>query len=657
MPYRVCCVRDGVRPVFWFCVLWLAGVVSHSAAVSFDGAVLPLLQKYCYDCHDDTTQKGGVNLAAFTNAASLQRDPKLWENVERQVRDRAMPPARKAQPEPAELLRLLDGLVEALAHPDPRWVPVDPGATRPRRLSRTEYNRTVHDLLGVTNAPANSFPPDGGGGGGFDNNADTLFLPPVLLERYLAAAEDVLAEAREDRLLRFPPAWYRPDASTAARNLRWFLRRAWRRPATDAEVARFLGPYTAGRAAGQAFLPALKASYRAALVSPHFLYRAEPVPSPGAPGDRGFPRVDDFALASRLSYFLWSSCPDDALLDAAAAGRLRDARGLSREARRMLADPRARALSEQFAGQWLGTRHLTVKATPDAQRFPTYTPELAAAMMREPVEFFAALLRDDDSLLRLLDADFTYVNRALAQHYGLTNAWAGPSAGASAGASSGAADDAFVRVALPDRTRGGVVTMAAVLTLTSYPRRTSPVLRGKWLLEEVLGTPAPPPPPLVATLPSDDRVQDNLTFRQRLEKHREKAACAGCHNRLDPPGFALEQFDSIGAWRREIDGRPVDARGVLVSGEVMDGVVALKDALLARRELFVRHLTEKLLAYALGRGLESYDIPVAREIQRQTAAADHRMEAWVLAVVNSFPFTHQRPAPRPSTSASSGAGN
>jgi hypothetical protein len=182
-----------------------------------------------------------------------------------------------------------------------------------------------------------------------------------------------------------------------------------------------------------------------------------------------------------------------------------------------------------------------------------------------------------------------------------------------------------------------------VLTQTSYPRRTSPVLRGKWLLEEVLGTPAPPPPPLVATLPSDDRVKDNLTFRQRLEKHREKPACSGCHNRLDPPGFALEHYDGIGAWRTEIDGRPVDARGTLASGEVLDGTVALKDALLARKDLVIRHLTEKLLAYALGRGLEYYDIPAVREIHRQVAADGYRMETWIIAVANSFPFTHRRP--------------
>lgn len=611
----------------------LGGAMVRSAAGSFEGDVRPLLVKYCYDCHDNETQKGGVNLAGYTNATSVLRNPKLWETTERQIRDRAMPPAKKAQPEPGELLRLLDGLGEVLDHPDPQWVPHDPGATRPRRLSRVEYNLTMRDLLGVTQQPANAFPPDGGGGGGFDNNADTLFLPPVLLERYLTAAEEVLAGADAGFVQKFAPVWYRSDRSTAALNLQWFLRRAWRRPATEEEIGRFLQPYLAARKTGTAFLPALKLSYQAALVSPNFLYRSEPVPVRGGLVTDGFPRIGDFELASRLSYFLWSSCPDDRLLEAAAAGRLRQPATANQEVRRMLADPKARALSEQFAGQWLGTRNLTLKATPDGGKFPAYTPALAAAMMREPVEYFAALLRENASLLRLLDSDFTYANRVLAKHYGLTNGLPPETAG----------DDVFVRVSLPDRSRGGVVTMAAVLTQTSYPRRTSPVLRGKWLLEEVLGTPAPPPPPLVATLPPDDQVKDNLTFRQRLEKHREKAACSGCHNRLDPPGFALEQFDAVGAWRREIDGRPVDARGVLVSGEVVDGVVALKDALLARKDLFLRHLSEKLLAYALGRGLEYYDIPAVREIQRQTTASDYQIEAWILATVNSFPFTHQRP--------------
>ena len=623
---------------------WLAWVLQSeaTAALSFEREVRPILAKYCFDCHDDDTQKGGVNLAQFKDAGSLLHDPKMWETAIRQLGDHAMPPREKAQPEATEQLLLLENLRDLIEHPDPRLVPVDPGSTRPQRLSRTEYNFTVRDLLGVTNQPADSFPPDGGGGGGFDNNADTLFLPPVLFERYLLAAEDILAAAHPDRLLRVQPVWYRLDQRVAADNLRWFLRRAWRREVSETEVNHWLQPYRNARKTGVEFLPALKTSYKAALVSPSFVFRttqvvlASPLPThqpPARSATNNYPRLDDFALASRLSYFLWASMPDDALLDAAGQGRLREASGVEREVHRMLADPKARALSELFAGQWLGTRNLAAKSSPDAQKFPEYNSELRDAMIREPVEFFGALLRDRNSLLRLLDADFTFANAVLARHYGLTNFGTLMTAQAS---------DAFVRVTLPDRSRGGVVTMAAVLTQTSYPRRTSPVLRGKWLLEEILGTPPPPPPPLVATLPQDDQVRDDLTFRQRLEKHREKKACSGCHSRMDPLGFALEHYDGVGRWRTEINGRAVDAAGVLVSGETVDGAVQLKDALLVRKDQFVRHLTEKLLAYALGRGLEYYDVPAVREIMRRTEAANYEADAWVVAVATSFPFSYQR---------------
>ncbi len=603
----------------------LAVLLAASSAVRADDAFLrdvkPKLDALCLDCHGGKRTKSGVDLAPFTNAPSLYRDPKLWESVARQIEERQMPPDDKPQPTPEERLRLVESLRHLLDDPDPASVPRDPGATVARRLNRTEYNFTIRDLLGVDSRPADRFPADGGGGGGFDNNADTLFVPPILLERYLQAAESVLAEAKPERLSIARPVWHRRDRAVAGENLAWFAARAYRRPLEAGEVGRLLGLYDAARKGGMPFALALRSAYKAVLVSPNFLFRVEREQPGGKPW-----RISDHELASRLSYFIWSSMPDEELLVLATAGTLSDPGVLEAQVRRMLRDPKASALAGQFTAQWLGTKTLSITSSPDRSKFPRYTDTLRDAMMAEPVEFFGALLRDDASLLKLLDADFTYANAELAALYGITNV----------------TSTNLVRVPLPDRRRGGILGMAAVLTQTSYPLRTSPVLRGKWILEEVLGTPPPPPPPLVKTLSPDDKTKDGLTFRQRLEEHRKDPNCAGCHSRMDPLGFALENFDAIGGWRTESGGAPVDASGVLVNGEKVEGPVALKNALLARRALFLRHLTEKMLAYALGRGLEHHDIPAVRRIVEQSAAQDHRTAALVLEVVQSYPFQWRR---------------
>jgi hypothetical protein len=360
------------------------------------------------------------------------------------------------------------------------------------------------------------------------------------------------------------------------------------------------------------------------LVSPRFLFRLER-DRPGVVPQR----VDDYELASRLSYFLWLSTPDSALLAAAGQGTLHDPKVLEFEVRRMLADPKARRFSEQFVGQWLGTKSLATVAAPDGGRFPEFTPALREAMKAEPVELFQSLLEENLSVLKLLDVSYTFANQDLAKLYGLP----------------GVTGTNLVKVNLPDRRRGGITGMAAVLTQTSYPLRTSPVLRGKWILEEVLGTPPPPPPPLVATLPDDDRrTVEGQTFRQRLEKHRKDPNCAACHARLDPLGFCLENFDAVGRWRTAIDGVPVDASGELVTGEKVAGPEALKKVLLARQDLFLRHLTGKLLAFSLGRGLEYYDAPVVKGIMKTVEPGGYRSEDLVLQIVQSLPFQYRRGA-------------
>ena len=499
----------------------------------------------------------------------------------------------------------------------------DPGPTLIQRLTRRQYNNTIRDLLGVDTHPADAFPADGGGGGGFDNNASTLFVPPILMEKYLAAAADVLMKADPARYIAARPGPDLPEDAAARRSVAAFARRAFRRPVESDEVERLMRLFRRAQARGDGFEAAVRLALRAVLVSPGFLYLLERDRS----DVKGPYRVSDHELACRLSYFLWSSMPDGELSDLADAGRLHEPEVLALQVRRMLADPKSRAMAEDFAGQWLRVGSLADLAEPDKKLFPEYTPELRDAMVEEAVSYFHAILHEDRPVLELLDSYYTFLNEPLAKHYGI----------------EGVTGPDFRRVELKDRRRGGVLGMAAVLTLTSYPRRTSPVLRGKWVLEELLGTPPPPPPAMVKSLPTDDRVRNGLTFRQRLEQHRQKAECASCHARLDPLGFGLENFDVLGRWRDQVQQKPVDASGKLTTGEEFAGAVALKTILVeTKRELFVRNLVERMLSYALRRGLEYYDAQAVKQIMAELEAKDYRGATLVAAVVESLPFQYRR---------------
>jgi mono/diheme cytochrome c family protein len=607
-------------------MLWCGSL--RSAAAEPTGFVLdirPLLKTYCQDCHGEKRQKGEVNLEAFTDEASLYRNPKLWETVLRQLRDGEMPPKKKPQPTPQEmdlLVHWVDGLLAGL---DETKIVRNPGHVVLHRLNRTEYNNTVRDLFGVTNRPADAFPADGGGGGGFDNNADTLFLPPILMEQYLAAAAAALDSAADDKVFTAKPGWFTSERGAAQKIIARQAFRAFRRPVSDAETARYLGLYDAAKKRGEPHAAAVRLALSALLVSPNFLFRSIEDRSTDQPF-----ALNDWELASELSYFLWSSMPDEELLKLAARGRLTQPDVLKRQVQRMIKDPRSGALAENFTLQWLGVKSFRTSAPPDPNRFPEFTPSLVEAMLREPVEFFHELLRDNGSLLELIDADHTFANAELAKIYGLP----------------GVTGPEMRRVSLPDRTRGGVLTMAVSLTHTSYPLRTSPVLRGKWVLEEILGTPPPPPPPLVQSLPRDDKPVDGLTLRQRLEKHRSDANCASCHSKLDPLGFGLEQFDPVGRWRTTISDQPVDASGELPGGKKFEGVGGLKSILLEKQDQFVRNLTERMLSYALGRGLEFYDAPSIRRIAKSVAEEKFSASALVTEIVMSYPFKHRKSEPK-----------
>jgi hypothetical protein len=587
----------------------------------FDQNVRPLLQKHCLRCHGAEKPKSDVNLAKFADEESLRGDPDLWLRVIDALVERTMPPpADRAGPNVDDRQRAADSIKAIL---DAVEGDSDPGPSLIQRLTRRQYNNTIRDLLGVDTHPADAFPADGGGGAGFDNNASTLFVPPILMEKYLASAADVLMKADPVRYIAVRPG---PDLSkeaAARRSIAAFARRAFRRPVEADEIERLMPLFRRAEARGDGFEAAVRLALRAVLVSPGFLYLIE--------HDRtdvqGPYRVSDHELACRLSYFLWSSMPDRELSGLADAGRLHEPEVLALHVRRMLADPKSRAMAEDFAGQWLRVGSLADLAEPDKRLFPEYTPELRGAMVEEAVSFFHAILREDRPVIELLDSSYTFLNEPLAKHYGI----------------EGVTGPDFRRVELKDRRRGGVLGMAAVLTLTSYPRRTSPVLRGKWVLEELLGTPPPPPPAMVKSLPTDDRIRNGLTFRQRLEQHRKKAECAACHARLDPLGFGLENFDVLGRWRDQVQQKPVDASGKLTTGEEFAGAVALKTILVeTKRELFVRNLAERMLSYALRRGVEYYDAPTVKQIMAELEAKDYRAATLVAAVVESLPFQYRR---------------
>jgi len=592
-----------------------------TAGADYATDIRPILESYCVKCHGPEKPKGGLNLVGFADAAAFQHDPKLLEMLLQRVGEFEMPPGGKPQPSAAERTQLLEWLKAVFEGIDFDKFEKNPGRVVLHRLSRLEYNNTVRDLFGVTNRPADKFPADGAGGGGFDNNADTLFIPPILLEKYLAAAEEVIEQAPAERLFLFKPGPLTSKRGAAARTLEHFTMRAFRRPLEPEERRGLLHRYDQAVRTGKSHEEAIKQVLRGILISPNFLFRAEAERA----ADKPYP-ITDYELASRLAYFFWSSMPDEELFRVAARGRLREPKTLEAQVRRMIHDPKAASFAESFASQWLGVRNLTTTAQPDPRRFPSYTPALRDAMYREPVEFFLALLREDRSLLDLLQADYTFLNEELARHYGITNI-VGPE---------------LRRVPLTDPNRGGVVTMAGVLTITSYPLRTSPVLRGKWVLEEILGTPPPPPPPMVKGLPPDDAPKESRTFRQQLEAHRQKPECAACHQRMDPLGFGLENFDAIGRWRTEIGNQPVDASGTLVTGERFTGPAELKRLLLEAKRQFVRNLTEKMLAYALGRGLERYDFPTVKRLSETVLEHECRSSVLLTEIVKSYPFQYRR---------------
>ncbi len=642
-----------------FCAgLWAAVFAAEPArppaAVqqSFEAKVLPLVKRYCLDCHSGADAERGVQLDKYRTVAAMFQDRATWGKVLKMLRARKMPPEDNPRPKNDEYKAVTAWLEATLGQADPAGP--DPGRVTIKRLNRAEYTNTIRDLLGIDFNAAADFPSDDVGYG-FDNIGDVLTLPPLLMEKYLDAAEQIAAKAiaadkpgsRRRIFIAVPGAKLSPEAA-AEQILRRLATRAYRRPISDVELARLLKLFASARAQGDEggglkptlrpaataraqsdrFEAGMQLALQAILVSPHFLFRVEL--DPEGSGGRQIRTLNEYELASRLSYFLWSSMPDDELFDQAARGKLRE--NLDRQVQRMLGDAKSKALVENFAGQWLQLRNLDL-AAPDKSQFPAFDNDLRRAMRTESEMFFASVVREDRSVLELLDADYTFVNARLARHYGL----------------EGIEGDQFRRVSLPAgdgreaaSARGGVLTQAAVLTVTSNPTRTSPVKRGKWVLENILGTPPPDPPPNVPMLRDDAKAVATGTLRQRMEQHRKDPNCAVCHKEMDALGFALENFDAVGAWRSKDGKFPIDAAAQLPDGRSFNGPRELKAILRGGKEQFARCLAEKLLTYALGRGVESYDRPAVDGIVNAAKAGDYKFSTFVLGIVRSDPFQKRR---------------
>jgi hypothetical protein len=599
------------------------------AEATWKDQVWPVLETYCLDCHDHDSQKGGVDLASLKNLPDARAALRLWWRAKDQVESAQMPPPKKDQPTPEQKKLLLTWIADNETFLRSGKIE-DPGERRLRRLNRTEYGTALRDLLAVPkDLTMDFFAEEGAGGEGFDNVGDTLFIPPVMAEQYLAAADAALNEVfakpeLKQRLLTAPPGADHPPAEAFRQSLRPLLRLAFRRTPADETLALYQKTAEARMARGGSWEDGMRVAVKAILCAPDFLLLTE------ANQDQPFWPVTGPELATRLSLFLWSSLPDHALLDAAEAGRLSDPAGLDSEVKRMLADPRGLALAENFAGQWLQFEKVLTTAEPDRRRYRVKR-ELLPMFYSEAVRFSDHILRGHGSFLDFLHSDYAFLNATLAEHYGIPGV-SGPD---------------LRQAKLTDGIRGGALGLGAVLTTTALPRRTSPVLRGKWILEQLLGSPPPAPPPNVGTISEDDQKTKHPTIRQELEAHLKRDDCRACHARMDPLGFSLENFDPVGRWRDKLNDHPLDVRATLPDGRSFSGPAELKQILLTEQDRYARNLAVKLLSYALGRSIEAFDLPTLAKLETSLKQSHFKAEPLILTITRSLPFTHRRLKPVP----------
>jgi mono/diheme cytochrome c family protein len=607
------------------CVLPAGETLSEEVLVepklgNYREKIAPFLQAHCVVCHSGDDFEGEVSFDRFDGSANVQENYEFWEKVVRLVVEHQMPPADEGQPTTEEIAELSNAVERELLSFDCTSAK-HPGRVTIRRLNKAEYNNTIRDLIGLDLRLADDFPSDDVANG-FDNMGDVLSIPPILFEKYLEASATVAERAFSDESAkrRVLPKETDDDeqrVAVARENVRQFATRAFRRPITDDESDRLFEIMRAAFEQGTPREEIFQTVVAAILTNPKFLFRVERDPDPNDAD--GIRELDGFELASRLSYFLWSSMPDERLFELAKSGELTKKDVLASEAKRMLADPKSRALVDNFAGQWLQLRDVS-RLMPDPERFPGIDDDLRAAMRRETETFFDRMIREDRNVLEFLDADYTYVNERLARHYGINDI----------------NGETFQKVSLPAGRRG-VLTHSSILMLTSNPTRTSPVKRGKWILDNFLAEPPPPPPADVPDLEEGGEVLGSL--REQMEQHRANESCAVCHRKMDALGFGLENFDAVGAWRERDGAFQIDASGELPGGVEFDGASQLMQILVQEKKTqFCKCLAGKLLTYALGRGLISYDRCTVNAATTALQENDYRFSALVEAIVTSDPF-------------------
>jgi hypothetical protein len=637
-------------------VLFLLGLVSTQSLANDElgrrwrRVSFPIFAKHCTSCHNAADKKGGLDLDIFYYVPSVVSRGEMFQHLVEMVQQDEMPPPPKppmSKVEKDSLINIINYILnQALSAPDP-------GPSVVRRLSNREYMYTIKDLVGVDFDALQFFPKDGSGGEGFDNQGGALFMTPLIIERYYMAADSILRLAQNDPVVwkQLMPATYRPGMFR--RLLNWVRTSVFDQPVNWATPTKRAGeiilPFASNsyrRFLSQeeqsdlldffnniyfndlwrekdGFKTALVTTFKRILVAPAFLYRTEinaPIHKPYA--------ISNLELATRLSYFLWSSLPDDTLLRTAYYENLHDPQVLDRETRRMMRNEKFKRFSESFAPQWLNIEEAMINPTADKDLYPEFTAALRQSMKREVVDYFHYVFTERRNLLELLNSDYSLLDESLAQYYGVP----------------GVEGPKFRPVQVASQGRGGILGMGAVLTATSLPNRTSPVLRGQWVLEQVLGTPAPPAPPDIPELEAAAADgHDEFDVRAVMEKHRESPACAGCHNKMDPIGFVMENFDAVGRWREYYGGTvEIEPAAMFENGTRVNGPVELKQYLVGEKEKFAKNFSRKMLSYALGRGIVFADSQVIRDMTDHLLATNFDSEELVLKLVNSYPFRHRR---------------
>lgn len=613
---------------------WSQAVRATGQDMTFDLASEVLVES-CGDCHSGGADEGGFAIEDLASEASLVTQFHRWRKVRERLDERTMPPSDAEPLEDDVNASFVTWIETSTTNAIIERGPIA-GPPQFRRLAKYEYSNTIRDLLGIHFNAGQGLPEDIAGGEGFANAAETLLISPAIADQYLQAAIAALDYASKDanareQLISTVPNESTTEEGAARANLRRLAERAFRRPVSQQELDGFVKLFVEARDDDTPFEQALLFAMRGILISPRFLFIAE---QPPVEPDATEP-VSDHELAVRLSYFLWASMPDEKLRQLADEGRLNNEAELEKQVSRLI---RARGTHlqdsmEQFVGSWLGTADLGSAKQIDRVRFPRMTDPHVAALRKQPVVVMESILRNNDSLLELIDADWTFLNNELVTVYQLRR-----------NKIEGNFVQRLVRVELPDeyRYRSGLLGMGGVMAVNSYARRGSPILRGAFILEKMLGVELPPPPPEVPALDESKQAAEAATLRDRLEQHRANPACATCHDRIDPIGFALENFDELGRWRDRDQGGEIDATTLMADGRQVDGVQGLKDYLMSRKETFVRVLARKMLGYALGRSLRESDQYAIEKIVQRVKDNEYRSQALVLGIVMSEPFRNKR---------------